>query len=148
MNPIEPHPALKRLQPLIGTWRITGRTLGASQDDVRGQVEITWIVGGQFQEQRGEMEIVPTGLKVRALEVIGYDPKTDTFPSTVYGSLGGEPTSYGWDVRSNVVTHWTKGSKYTGRLSADGKTLTGGWRPDDGSTSPGPAYDAVMTKVE
>ncbi len=148
MNPTEPHPALKRLQPLIGTWRITGRTLGASQDDVRGQVVIAWIAGGQFQEQRGEIEIVATALKVRAVEVIGYDPKTDTFPSTVYGSLSGEPTTYGWDVRGSVVTHWTKGSKYTGTLSPDGKTVSGGWRADDGSTSPGASYDAVMTKVE
>lgn len=143
-----PHPALQRLQPLIGTWALTGRTLGSEEDDIKGQVVIDWLPGGFFQEQRGEIEIPAAGLKVQSLEIVGYDPQTDTFPSQVYASLGGEPGTYAWDVRGNVVTHWTNGSKYTGTFSAGGRTLSGGWRSDDGNTAPGSSYDAVMTRVK
>ena len=142
-----PHPALQRLNPLIGTWDLTGRTLGAKRDDIKGRVLIRWMPGGFFQEQRGEIEIPEAGLKVESVEILGYDPQTDTFPSTTFNSLSATPGSYAWDVRGKIVTHWTKGAKYTGTLSDDGKTLTGGWRSDDGSTSPGSSYDAVMTRV-
>lgn len=144
----EPHRALQRLQPLIGTWKLTGRTPGAESDDVRGTVVISWLAGGFFQEQRGTIEMLSTGFKVEALEIIGYDPETDTFPSTVYSGLGGQPASYAWDVKGNVVTHWTKGFKYTGTFGSDGKTLTGGWRGEDGLTETESSYDAVMTRVE
>ena len=143
-----PHPALQRLEPLIGTWNLTGRTLGAHEDDIKGRVVISWLPGGFFQEQRGELEMISSGCKVHALEILGYDASTDTFPSTTYYDLGAEPVSYSWDVRGSVVTHWSKGWKYTGTLSPDGRMLAGGWRPDDGSTNPERSYDALMTKVE
>ena len=49
--------------------------------------------------------------------------------------------------KGTQVTHWEATSKYTGTLSADGQTLTGGWRPNPGAPmSEGSAYDAVMTR--
>jgi len=141
-----PNPALKRLDKLVGTWRLSGRSLGSQEDDIRGQVTIAWLPGGYFMEQRGEIEV--RGFKGQSLEIIGYDPATDTFPSTVYSSMDGAPAPYYWNVQGDVVTHWTKGSKYTGTFSEDGNTLTGGWRPDEGiETNAGNAYDATMTRV-
>jgi hypothetical protein len=142
-----PHAALRRLEPLIGTWEITGRTLDASADNIRGRVVIEWLLGGRFQQQRGEIEMPDLGLTVHSLEIIGYDQTTDSFPAQVYSNLGEGPAAYAWDVRGNIVRHWTKGSKYTGTLSEDGNTLTGGWRPDSGPGEPGGAYDATMRRV-
>ena len=87
-------------------------------------------------------------LRVHGLEIVGYDPETDTFPSTVYSSLEGILHFYHWDVRGNVVTHWDADSKYMGTFS-DGRVLSGGWRPIEGHEGPENfAYAATMIRVE
>jgi hypothetical protein len=52
--------------------------------------------GGFFLEQRIELDFM--GLKIDSLELIGYDPETQTFPSTVYSSLSPAPLPYRWKV--------------------------------------------------
>ncbi len=142
-----PNPALKRLDKLVGTWELTGRTLDSQVDNITGRTTIAWIMGGFFLEQRGEMEFM--GHKFQSLEILGYDPATDTFPSTVYSSMEGITRSYCWDVQGDVVTHWTEGSKYTGTLSEDSNKLIGGWRPDPGvEQNGGNTYDATMIRVK
>ena len=44
------------------------------------------------------------GLQIDALERIGYDPETDTFPSTVFFGLSPTPLPYRSDVRDDSVT--------------------------------------------
>ena len=143
----KPHPALARLQPLIGTWVLTGRTLDSQVDNIAGRVTIEWLPGGIFMLQRGEISMPSFGMSVHSLEILGYDPEADTFPSTVYSDLGGTPAAYCWQVRGNTVMHWTKGSRYTGTCSEDGTTLAGGWRPEGEEAEPGGAYDATMIRV-
>lgn len=145
-QPLQADPALRRLDRLVGTWTLTGRTLGAEEDDISGQVVIAWLPGGLFLELRGTIEM--TGFRGDSLEVVGYDPTADNFPSTVYSNMDASPARYCWDVQGDVVTHWTAGSKYSGTFNADGSVLSGGWRPDD-DTEPnaGNAYDATMTKL-
>jgi hypothetical protein len=141
-----PDPALRRLDRLVGTWRLTGRTLNAQEDNISGRVTIKWLPGGFFLEQRGEMEVM--GFKLQSLELIGYDPSTKAFSSYVYSSMGGTPLRYYWDVQGDTVTHWTDGSKYTGTFSEDGTILSGGWRPEGTEATPGNAYDATMIRVD
>ncbi len=146
-RPPVPDPALKRLDRLVGAWTITGRTLGSPEDNISGQVTIEWLPGGFFQQQRGEIQV--PGFRVEAVEILGYDPSTGTFPSTVYSNVGPVPTSYGWNVQGDTVTHWTQGSMYTGTFSADGRTLTGGWRPVGGQgVADDTAYDSIMTRID
>ena len=45
-QPTQPDPALRRLDRLVGTWEIKGRTLGAAEDNIRGRVMIEWLAGG------------------------------------------------------------------------------------------------------
>jgi len=142
-----PDPALKRLEKLVGTWSIKGRTLDSQDDNISGRVTIEWLPGGFFLQQRGEMEFM--GSKIHSLEIVGYDPSTKAFFSNVYSNMAGVPAPYEWDVQGNVVTHWTEESKYTGTLSEDGNILSGGWRPEEGKEGPeNVAYDATMTRVD
>ena len=142
-----PDPALKRLEKLVGTWSIKGRTLDSQDDNISGQVTIEWLPGGFFLQQLGEMEFM--GSKIHSLEIVGYDPSTKAFFSNVYSNMAGVPAPYEWDVQGNVVTHWTEESKYTGTLSEDGNILSGGWRPEEGKEGPeNVAYDATMTRVD
>ena len=142
-----PDPALKRLEKLVGTWSIKGRTLDSQDDNISGRVTIEWLPGGFFLQQLGEMEFM--GSKIHSLEIVGYDPSTKAFFSNVYSNMAGVPAPYEWDVQGNVVTHWTEESKYTGILSEDGNILSGGWRPEEDKEGPeNVAYDATMTRVD
>ena len=146
-QPAKPDPALRRLDKLVGTWDMKGRTLDSTEDNISGRVVIEWLPGGFFLQQRGEMEVA--GVKVQSLEMLGYDPETDTFPSQVYSNMDGVAHPYFWNVQGNVVTHWTEGSKYTGTYSEDGNVLSGGWRPDPGvERNAGNTYDATMIRVK
>lgn len=110
MQTSTPDPALRRLERLVGTWRMTGPTLDAQEDNITGRVTIDWLPGGFFLQQRGEMEV--KGFKLQSLELIGYDPSMNAFSSFAYSSMGGIPLRYYWDVQGDIVTHWTEGSKY------------------------------------
>jgi Protein of unknown function (DUF1579) len=141
----QPDPALRRLDRLAGTWDIKGRTLDAQVDNVSGRMTSEWIPGGYFLQQRSTIEF--KGIHAESLEIIGYDPRSKTFPARVYSNMTGAPLAYQWDVQGDEVTHWTAAHKYTGKFSADGRTLAGGWRRADGSADAA-SYDAVMTRVD
>lgn len=138
------HP-LKRFEALIGTWDMTGRTLDADTDNITGWNTFEWLPGEFFIKSFGEIDF--NGAHIYSLEMIGYDLESDTFTSSVYSNMDGNVLPYAWDVQGNVVTHSDSTSKYTGILSEDGNTLSGGWRPNEGQPEePGSAYDAVMKR--
>ncbi len=94
-------------------------------------------------EQRTKIEF--TGLVVEGLEIIGYDPESGTFPSTVYPNMIGSPLPYRWKLDGDDVTIIAEAlhATFHGRWSGDGQTFGGGWRPDPGhENDPGNiAYD-------
>jgi hypothetical protein len=144
--PPKPNPALKRLDKLVGRWRLTGRTFDSKVDNITGKVAIEWLPGGFFLQMRGVIRM--QGLEVQSLEIVGYDAATKAFSASVYSNLDEVPGPYYWNVKGNRVTHWTKGSKYTGTFSENGQTLSGGWRPEKGQENTGETtYDAIMTRV-
>lgn len=143
---LQPNPALKRLERLVGTWYMTGRGPNASRDTIIGTSKFEWLPGGFFLQVTGEIEI--DGFKFWSLEIIGYDAAIDAFTSNVYSSMEGLVRVYHWDFQGDILTHWEETSKYTGTISADGNTITGGWRPNPGEAShEGNTYDATMTRV-
>ena len=136
-QPPGPDPALRRLDRFVGTWEMKGRTLGSEVDDVAGRTTFEWLPGGFFLQQR--VKLTFAGYQVEGLEVIGYDPATGTFPSTVYPSLAGTPVPYRWEVEGDELTITTDvlGATFRGRWSADGESFSGGWRPNPGREGPG-----------
>lgn len=146
----EPDPALKRLDGLVGTWSIKGHTLDSKVDNVSALTTFEWLSGGFFLKQSFEADFM--GMKIQSLEVIYYDPESDTFPSLVYSNLAGVPIPYKYDVKGKNVTITTDlagGAKMTGKISEEGNTFSGGWRPNPGKEGPGNvAYDFVGTRVK
>jgi hypothetical protein len=143
--PRKPSRALRRLEKLVGTWRISGRTLGLEHDNIGGRVKIEWLQGGFFMVQRGWIRL--GNFKIHSVEIIGYDSQTGTFPSYVYSDLNGVPSRYYWDVRGDVVKHWTNGARYVGQFTKDGGRLIGGWRPEKGEKKTHEnTYDATMIR--
>jgi hypothetical protein len=143
-HPPRPSPVLKRFERLVGTWEIKGRTLDSKEDNITGRMKCEWLPGRFFLKQSGEIHF--RGSTIQSLEIIRYDPSSQTFPSTVYSNMSGVVLPYQWDIQGDIVTHWTPAHKYTGTFSEDGRTLTGGWRPMEGKE--GGAYDAVMNRVD
>jgi hypothetical protein len=145
-----PDPALRQFDRFIGTWEMTGRTVGSDVDDVIGTVSYAWLPGGFFLEQRTRIRF--TNLEVEGVEIIRYDPETGTFPSTVYPSLFGSPLPYRWILDGEEVTIKAEAlhATFHGRWSEDGQTFSGGWRGDPGhENDPGNvAYDVSGHRIK
>ena len=143
----KPNPALKRLEVLVGKWKMKGRTLDSKEDNMTGELTGEWIAGGFFLQLTGWIRF--KGFEVQSVEIIGYDPVKKIFPSIVFANMEGNPIPYQWDVQGNTVTHSGLGATYKGTISDDGNTITGGWRPDEGvEPTDGKAYDMTMYRVK
>lgn len=139
-------PPIRRFAPLIGKWLLRGRTLDSAEDNIFGWNTFEWLPGGHFLKSEGEITF--KGFVMQSVEIIGYDASSQTFPASVYSSMSDEVFPYVWDFDGSTLTHAGSGARYTGTLSPDGDTLTGGWRPDTGPATEGSAYDAIMTRVK
>jgi hypothetical protein len=130
----QPDPALRRLDRLVGRWSMEGNLVGSDEKNIKGKTSFRWLPGGFFLEQRAHIDF--TALQIDALELIGYDPETDTFPSTVYSNFSPEPLPYNWDVQGDAVTisvsHGPLAATFTGAWREDG-TFSGGWGPNPGA---------------
>ena len=133
-NPPQPDPALKRLNRLVGTWSMEGNLVGSDRKNIKGQTTFRWLPGGFFLEQRIQLDFM--GMQIESLELIGYDPQTGTFPSTVYSNLAPSPLPYRWKVEGDNVTitvsYGPLDATFTGSWREDG-TFSGGWRPNPGA---------------
>jgi hypothetical protein len=130
-----PDPALKRLDRYVGTWSMEGHLVGSAENNIKGEGSFRWLPGGFFLVQRLELDFM--GLKIESLELIGYDPETKTFPSTVYSNLSPAPLPYRWDVGDETVTisvsYGPLDSTFKGAFSEDGQSFRGVWRPNPGA---------------
>jgi Protein of unknown function (DUF1579) len=146
----EPHPALKRLDRLVGSWTMEGNLLGSEEKNIKGETTFRWLPGGFFLEQRAHIDFA--GFEIDALELIGYDPESDTFPSTVFSGFAPTPLPYRWDVRDDsvkiTVSYGELDATFTGSWRDD-STFSGGWRPNPGADeNANPPYDIGGHRVE
>ena len=130
----QPDPSLKRLDRLVGSWKMEGNLVGSDEKNITGETTFRWVAGGFFLEQRVRIDFM--GLEIDSVELIGYDPETDTFPSTVYSNFSPVPLPYRWDARGDDVTisvsYGILDATFTGSWREDG-TFSGGWRPNPGA---------------
>jgi hypothetical protein len=129
-----PNAALKRLDRLVGSWSMEGHLVGSDEKNIRGETTFRWVAGGFFLEQLVQIDFM--GLQIDSVELIGYDPESDTFPSTVYSNFSPQPLPYRWDIRGDDVTiavsHGSLDATFSGSWREDG-TFSGGWRPNPGA---------------
>src|SRR5262245_50603517 len=149
-NPPQPDPAMRRLDRLVGTWTMKGSLVGSDETTIKGEATFRWLPGGFFLEQRVHIDFVGQGID--ALELIGYDPQTDTFPSTVFSGFSPTPLPYRWDVRDDIFTitvlYAPLDAACTGYSPQHG-TFSGGWRPNPGADDTvNIAYDIGGTRLE
>ncbi|MBC6459358.1 hypothetical protein [Actinomadura sp. HBU206391] len=137
----EPDAELKRLDRLVGTWKVSG---GA-----RGEVTYRWLDGGFFLAQ--DVDLEHDGDVIKGIEIIGRErtfgsagPSED-IKSRYYGGQG-STFDYVYELDGDILTIWggEKGSPayYRGTFSTDGNTVTGGWVYPGGG-----GYESAMTRV-
>jgi hypothetical protein len=151
-----PDPAMKRLLALVGTWRLEGHVVGSEDYNIKGTTRFQWLhqdegTGTGFYLQQ-DMDMDYAGKRILAHELIGYDPETRAFSSLVYQNLAAEPWRYEWDMQGREWTISIKrgeiDSIFKGRLSPDGNSFTGGWRPSPGADENANAsYDVKGTRI-
>ena len=131
----KPDPALHKFDRYVGTWSMEGHLVGSDEYAIEGETTFRWLPGGFFLVQDFRMDFM--GMQIESLELIGYDPETGTFPSTVYSNLSPAPLPYRWEVDGDTVrisvTYGPMDSTFTGTWAEDGESFSGGWRPNPGA---------------
>jgi hypothetical protein len=104
-----------------------GHLPGSDEIVITGETSFRWLPGGFFLEQHGTMDFM--GMQLDSLELIGYDPETGTFPSTVYSNIGPQPLPYRWEFDGDTVkisvSYGPLDATFTGRFSEDGQSFGG-----------------------
>ncbi len=147
-QPPAPNPALKSLDRLVGTWKVSG-------PEIDGQITFEWMEGDFFLVQHFDLD--HSGHKIKGIEIIGFErgweqleqaadhTSSQDITSHLFDNQGSTFT-YTWEVDGDTLTIWggSKGSPafYKGTFSADGNTNTGAWQ------WPGGGYESTMTRVK
>lgn len=135
-----PDAALRSLDILVGTWRVSGGT--------QGHITYEWVDGGFFLIQH--VELGQDGDVTKGMEIIGRErtfgaaEPSEHIKSRFYGSKG-ETFDYVYELEGSRLTIWggEKGSPayFRGTFSEDENTLTGSW------VWPGGGYESIATRV-
>src|SRR5262245_9786253 len=141
-QPSRPHPDLKSLECLVGTWEQSG--------GVSGEVTYAWMEGGFFLIQHVDLERYDH--KIKGIEIIGHlqlfgEEPGKEIQSRFYSYLDGMTLDYVYEVASDTLTIWggERGSPayYTGTFSDDGNTLTGAWVYPGGG-----GYESIARRIK
>lgn len=128
--------ALRSLDPLVGTWAVSG------PDGLHGEVRYAWSDGGAWLVQH--VDLIHGDEHDRGVEYIGWDADRHALRSHFFGS-GGEHLEYTYLLEGDRLTIWFGGTdspaRFDGRFTPDGTGNSGAWR------WPGGGYASIMTRV-
>lgn len=141
-----PHPRLRDLDVLEGTWRTEGRD-AASGEAFTGTVTRRWLPGGFFMTQQTRTDGRPDD----GTEYIGYDSAADSLRSMLFSSEGSGPfcpfaLEYFWSIRGDELTIWhgftDSPAKFVGTIDRDARTIRGAWE------WPGGGYEVIASRTD
>jgi hypothetical protein len=110
-----PDPALKKLDFLVGDWKLKGSTIEGPMGpatEIVGEETFAWMEGGFFLVHRwtSTFEVAGTTVVDSGYEMFDYDPATSRYRTHFFNSLG---------------PYDDQGSKYHGDFAGDALVVTG-----------------------
>ena len=146
----KPDPSLKALDKFVGIWSMSGNLIGADEEILKGEAKFEWLPGGFFLKQQVKMTFM--GMPIESTELVGYDPETKSLKSFVYSNMSPMPLPYFWKVDGDdieiSVSYGPLDAMMTAKFGKDGKSYSGGWRPNPGAdTNVNVPYDIRGKKV-
>ena len=142
----EPHPKLRDLDVLEGTWQLEGQDLN-SGEPFTGTITRRWLPGGFFLEQQMTVD----GEDHAGAEYIGYDFAAQTLRSMFFSNEGPGPfctfaLEYIWDISGDQLTIWhgfkDSPAKFTGTIDREARVVHGRWE------WPGGGYEATTRRTD
>lgn len=139
-----PHPRLRDLDVLVGTWRMEGRDSGGQP--FTGTVIREWLPGGYFLTQTTQLD----GHSREGAEYIGYDASSGEVRSMLFGAEGPGPfcsfaLEYIWQIDGDALTIWhgfrDSPAKFTGTIDRHAAVISGAWE------WPGGGYEVTATRT-
>ena len=147
-----PDPSLRALDPFVGTWELHGHLLGSDEENIVGRASFRWLEGGFFLVQDIELDFAGM-YSVKSHELVGHDPETGALSSLVFSNMSPVPLPYHWQVDGGKVqikvSFGPLDATYNGEIGEDGRTFSGGWRPNPGADETvNTPYDIAGTRIE
>ena len=141
-------PGLEKLEAFVGTWSTAGEIRAGEHGPATAFSAIDryeWMEGGHFllhhvDARMGDGHLV-------ALEVIGYDAATGTYPMRSFDSQGNTGTHTA-RMQDGTWTFQGESERFTGRFSDDGNTITGLWEQSADGVTWTPWMDVTLTRVQ
>jgi hypothetical protein len=135
-----PSAQMKKLFPLIGTWKLSG--------DSQGTVKYESIAEGFFLMQTIDIQVF--GHNVRGIEMIGHlQPFMQSPSEEVYSRSydnSGNTFDFIYELEGDTLTIWggakDSSSYFKGKFNEDFTVNTGAW------VYPGGGYQSTMTKIK
>lgn len=130
-----PHPALRALDVLVGTWRVSG---GAN-----GQFSFEWIDGGFFMMQRIDVD------RLQGVEIIGYDERSRALKSQCFTNSG-IVCEYEYEIRDDTliisVNMPHMQGDFVGTFNDERTVCSGSWEWVENGITKG--YDTTFTRIQ
>lgn len=126
-----PHPSLKALDPLIGSWLLKGHLTGSDEVTITGKTTFSWLPGGFFLQQDATIDFM--GTRIQSREIIGYDAKSQALESLVYSNLAPDPWPYRWAIDGDILTIGVNYGPLDATFTGNIGTFSGGWVPNPGA---------------
>jgi hypothetical protein len=140
--------ALKKLEPLIGEWRMTATPAGGQPWPGEGRASFEWHDSGAHLIERSRVDIpgVPDGVSI-----IGCDGANGTYYQ-LYSDDRGVCRVYEMSIGDSEWKLWRAGApfpqRFTGRFTDDGTRIVGRWEKAEDGTNYETDFDLAYTRVE
>ena len=149
--------AITRVAALVGEWSMVPEFQDAPAIDTGARVVFEWMRGGRFLIQRWEVPgLDPVDMPATGIAIIGADPESpDSFLQHYFDSRG-VARVYRMSFSDAVWKLWRDSpdvspldfsQRYTGTLSADGRTISGSWEICNDGTTWEHDFDLTYTKL-
>ncbi len=139
--------ALKKLEPLIGEWRMTATPPGGQPWPGEGRATFEWHDSGAHLIERSTVDIpgVPDGVSI-----IGCDAANGTCYQ-LYSDDRGVCRVYEMSIGDGEWTLWREGApfpqRFTGRFTDDGNAIVGRWEKAKDGTNYTTDFDLSYTRL-